>query len=309
MVFNLNEAEKRKFVDDLFKEQIRLEMIFEPKLRALNRIIAEQASIFYANTEVVINSENFQPQLIGLLRDQYRKVIKKFGFFIRDSITKKNINAEFQIESAEFVVEESDQRAPLIGQTQQKDIETAINNGLIGLLLIMGVSSEEIMESANFGVAQRREILQAMVDSNTTFTETRKTQELQRLIKRDYNQRAIGRSKTIAITETNTSANFAMELEETLASEDEDLAEAAVLAGLIGANQLINGTLPIRKEWVAVLDDRTRATHVRADGQVRNVNEPFNVGGSLLRFPGDTALGAPIEEIANCRCKSVPVIQ
>lgn len=55
------------------------------------------------------------------------------------------------------------------------------------------------------------------------------------------------------------------------------------------------------KEWVAIEDSRTRATHTAADEQTVPINGKFNVGGAALRYPGDPSAGAPQETI-NCRC-------
>ncbi len=48
---------------------------------------------------------------------------------------------------------------------------------------------------------------------------------------------------------------------------------------------------------------RTRPTHVEADGQVRDMDEHFDVGDAKLMFPGDPSarLTHP-EEVINCRC-------
>ncbi len=56
------------------------------------------------------------------------------------------------------------------------------------------------------------------------------------------------------------------------------------------------------KEWLSTPDSRTRETHVAADGQKRRLDDPFDVGGSQLMFPGDTSLGAPLSETVNERC-------
>lgn len=56
------------------------------------------------------------------------------------------------------------------------------------------------------------------------------------------------------------------------------------------------------KEWLAMLDEKTRETHALADGQKVDIDTPFIVGNSLMMFPTDTSLGAPPEEIINCRC-------
>jgi hypothetical protein len=63
--------------------------------------------------------------------------------------------------------------------------------------------------------------------------------------------------------------------------------------------------IPIKtfKEWVAILDRRTREAHVRADGQRVPVNEPFQVGGELLQFPRDPRGSAG--NVINCRCVAV----
>ena len=57
-------------------------------------------------------------------------------------------------------------------------------------------------------------------------------------------------------------------------------------------------------EWDASEDSATRDSHRAMDGQIRKEGDPFVTGaGHLLRFPGDRGLGAPAEEIINCRCQ------
>lgn len=58
--------------------------------------------------------------------------------------------------------------------------------------------------------------------------------------------------------------------------------------------------VPMEKEWLALDDDRTRATHANADGQRVGLNDPFEVGTSELQYPGDQA--GPPDEVINCRC-------
>lgn len=54
------------------------------------------------------------------------------------------------------------------------------------------------------------------------------------------------------------------------------------------------------KRWVATNDNRTRETHVEADGQEQDMDKPFNVGEDELMYPGDPS-GSP-EETVQCRC-------
>lgn len=55
----------------------------------------------------------------------------------------------------------------------------------------------------------------------------------------------------------------------------------------------------IVKQWDATLDDRTRPDHALADGQIREIDEPFIVGGEQLQAPG---IGGSAEQVINCRC-------
>jgi uncharacterized protein with gpF-like domain len=58
-----------------------------------------------------------------------------------------------------------------------------------------------------------------------------------------------------------------------------------------------------KKIWSATGDDRTRDDHMEMDGQEVGVDEAFETpGGDFLMFPGDSSLGAPPEQVANCRC-------
>jgi hypothetical protein len=63
--------------------------------------------------------------------------------------------------------------------------------------------------------------------------------------------------------------------------------------------------LKLEHEWISSRDDRVRETHQDADGQRKPLDEPFEVGGSLLMHPGDSSLGADGKELICCRCVEV----
>jgi uncharacterized protein with gpF-like domain len=58
--------------------------------------------------------------------------------------------------------------------------------------------------------------------------------------------------------------------------------------------------LDMVKEWASAEDQRTRESHAQADGQIKEMDQPFEVGGEAMQFPGDPS--AHIREIVNCRC-------
>lgn len=54
------------------------------------------------------------------------------------------------------------------------------------------------------------------------------------------------------------------------------------------------------KQWDAALDGDTRKTHRKLDGQIRELDEPFEMDGKKAMYPGD--FGDPAED-CNCRCQ------
>lgn len=78
---------------------------------------------------------------------------------------------------------------------------------------------------------------------------------------------------------------------------------AAIQAGrheLLEELSAETGGLMGGKEWIAILDSKTRQSHWDADGQIKRVDEPFLIGGHPAQYPGDPQL--PVGERANCRC-------
>ena len=84
------------------------------------------------------------------------------------------------------------------------------------------------------------------------------------------------RARVIARTETHTASQAAN-------------SEAAAATGL-----------QLRKEWIAAGGGDTRDDHSSADGQTVAMNDPFDVGGERLMYPGDPSGSA--ENVINCRC-------
>ena len=94
-----------------------------------------------------------------------------------------------------------------------------------------------------------------------------------------YAKAPLGRAKTIVRTESHR-------IQQT---SKLDAQKAAISKG---AN--------VVKQWNSTLDGDTRPTHRRLDGQIRELDEPFEMGGKKAMHPG--GFGDPSED-CNCRCQ------
>lgn len=82
-------------------------------------------------------------------------------------------------------------------------------------------------------------------------------------------------------------------------------ADASKITGAVNGENLGKATALValaKKKWRTMGDRFVRETHSLANRQSVAIGSPFSVGGSLLNYPGDTSLGAPIKEVINCRC-------
>lgn len=58
--------------------------------------------------------------------------------------------------------------------------------------------------------------------------------------------------------------------------------------------------IKLKKRWMATLDSYTRAAHANLDGQVRDIDEPFDSLLGQIMYPGDP--DADPKNVWNCRC-------
>lgn len=96
-----------------------------------------------------------------------------------------------------------------------------------------------------------------------------------------YARAPLSRAKTIVRTEAHRISEASRH-------------DAQVAAKGKGAN--------VVKQWDSTLDGNTRKTHRKLDGQIREIDEPFEMDGKKAMYPGD--FGDPAED-CNCRCIAV----
>lgn len=93
------------------------------------------------------------------------------------------------------------------------------------------------------------------------------------------------------------------------ANPDSDVEAIALMIGLAIMNAAtlasMKGDRELVQEWVTMHDNKVRSAHAAADGQIRLVGQPFNIGGHPMPYPGWPL--APVALWINCRCVLRPV--
>jgi hypothetical protein len=102
--------------------------------------------------------------------------------------------------------------------------------------------------------------------------------EQAKLFEQSLNDPAFNRARSLVIarTEATTAANFGINM----GAESSDY--------------------EVQKFWINTRDARTRPSHLAMTKDRIDLNQPFNVGGVSMMYPGE--VGAPAAEVVNCRC-------
>lgn len=256
-------------------KKLQLEARFKPEVTKILRRVVGNFKVTYPEKLDTVMPHAYTADMTAALRTHYNRVMKSFiGHVSRGSkalsIERKDLLSDkVRANLSAYFLQISKDRADLIMKTTSRELEQKIQ----------------------FYVQQAS-------DEGRTLT----SNQIAKLASDDYLSRIPGRADVISLTETQMAAESTktQELETILeeggfgASDDE--------GGLDTSED--DAVVPMR-EWVAILDERTRDWHAEADGQRVAIGEPFNVGGEDLMEPGDPA-GSP-ENIINCRCSAEPV--
>ena len=83
--------------------------------------------------------------------------------------------------------------------------------------------------------------------------------------------------------------------------------ETIGLSNDVARKQMSESGVVTHKEWYSIGDERTRESHAMLNGTRIPFNEQFNVNGTMADGPHDPSL--PAEEVINCRCRLIPIVQ
>jgi uncharacterized protein with gpF-like domain len=268
MAYNVSQRDR----DRASARDVKLKMQHEEMLkRALFfgyfAPLARDLQTAYSNFATTPNFDNHNQNLNIILDNHYQNVQKDFDSQIRDNLG--------ELENGEFIEEQI--RAELEIE-RQRDVMS---------------SSQSIADTTHKKMKKTiEEIIAAFVAAGLLLKKERIAKEAKDKFITDSQNRLDG----IAITQTQ------------FASEGAKFGEGKTLDRLnavFPAAKVDFSKAQSMKTWVAVLDARTRPAHAEADGQTVPLKEPYIVMGQKLMRPGDTTLGATMDNIANCRCTSV----
>jgi SPP1 gp7 family putative phage head morphogenesis protein len=140
-----------------------------------------------------------------------------------------------------------------------------------------------------------------------------KAKAVKRGIDLEYGKKQITKSVTSGIIQGQSTNKIAANLMRNMTEMNRTSAVRAARTAVTGAQNAGRQDsyeaaqqmgIKVRKQWLATLDDRTRASHQELDGVTVDVDEAFPNG---CEYPGDPA-GDP-SEVYNCRCSLISVVE
>jgi len=286
MPLNNTEEERELEANKQLAVKIRLEQPVIRDFRRLFKQMGKDLEAFFSVTNRVPDAEEYADDVKAILRPHYRKVTDAFGGILMEFLETAP-DDEPVIEALTTIAVESD-----------RDIEAVLSDIQAQVTMQTRAFIRESVdaETEKITVTNQTQLNRAVSEAIATLSEgngAASTDKVAEEANSEFVSLSSPRSETIAATTTQEAAEGVKSIEQNVLSET-----------LVGAGFTQVST----KAWVTVGDDRVRDSHSAANGQTQLINQPFVVMGQLLRFPGDSALGATAANVINCRCSSLLII-
>lgn len=175
---------------------------------------------------------------------------------------------------------------------------------------------EQVAGNVGFDLWDEQTVRRLLVEQPALMPHYPEKRAIKRGIDLAYGQRQIAASVTSGILQGKSLKAMADDLQERIPEMSRNSALRAARTAVTGAQNAGRTDsyaaaekmgVKTKRKWVATLDNRTRHEHGELDGQVVAVDEPFEVGGYSLMFPGDPS--GPPHLIYNCRCRIRAVVE
>lgn len=259
----MNKREKLAYAHILSKEEAVLEALEKVYARAL-RDINERIKVMRADE--LLQNKVYRKQYQEALKGQVEAILERLHTQEYETI-EEYLKESYTNGLVATMYSLHAQGLPLTIPIDQAQVVKA--------LVTDSPISEGLYKSLGIDTAELKKVISAEISrgiaANMSYSE---------IARNVANQAGVPkkRAKSIVITESHR-------------VQEEASQDARVAAKKQGAN--------IVKQWDATLDGKTRDTHRRLDGQIRDVDEPFEIDGKTAMYPGGFGRA---EEDCNCRC-------
>ena len=262
----MNKREKETLQLQLEAEEDVLKELEKQYQKALKDI---DDKIKFLQTDELTQSRIYQIQYQKALKGQIEGIIEKLH---SDEYTtlQQYLNSAYTDAFVATAYNLAGQGIPLIMPIDQKAaVKAIITDSKIkeSLYASLGVDSKALKK------AIRQEITRGIASGMSYHDIARNISEVSKA--------PLSRAKTIARTESHRIQQ----------ASTYDAQQAAKKRGA-----------DVVKQWDSTLDGRTRSTHRHLDGQIKEIDDYFEIGNRKAKYPGE--FGDPAEDV-NCRCVSL----
>lgn len=297
---------RREILTREVAEKLRLEALVKPGIRKIFARVVDDFRVAVARTGQPQEITRYRKSFESLLEDHYRRVQKSFSGMI---LLHNNVQTYSALRAK---------------QNKQADEEESNVKELIAAIFLLWDEQHAPVQADIIARTTGRDMEDAISEARQALREQDKPADNRSLaatavaiLKRILR----GRVDLIAVTETQTAAETTKAIEASTAArvlipgipvprDIVPLVEPAIAPTPGPGARTTPQVQTLKKSWLDMRDKRVRATHVDAGRRYSPaspipLNEAFIVGSSRMMQPGDTSLGAPVREIAHCRCSAM----
>ncbi len=261
--------EQKNIATRELNEKLRLESTLDAALRPLMNRMNKEFRKKYAATSTIIDFSQYRGEMAVILRKHYDRTQRTFKGSVKASTKQVTQQELIELGLAEWQVDRLETQPDVLINTTQKDANASIRTAMQSLI-DQGAEITAAAVAVAASVINRRKLFGRL--TGISVTETQAAAESTKLIE----AQGLSGRKPYTIKDDP----FAL-----TRPRDEEIKDST-------------------KQWITVGDLNVRSSHVAADKQTVDIDDPFSIGGFPMRHPGDLSLGAPVREWINCRCAS-----
>lgn len=220
---------------------------------------------------------------------QIRAELKKVSKELAESYLLNGANVDFEyiqkqhslrlLRILEQLANDTSQAFKVFTLKAKKLFDNYVEQNIYDILSISALMTANTVSSNTIAIANMV-IAQRMTTARSNPTASEPINVAAAIQQRIGGSMSASRAMTIARTETHKAANVSQYTRAEWAANEAEL--------------------DVEVEWIATNDSRVRDNHRHADGQKRDIGQPFNVGGEMMKHPSDPSASAG--NTINCRC-------